>query len=152
MKKGVGLLALAVMGFIASTGACAWLLATYMTPHVPGFSPVQLFLYADIIAKLMMSLIVLLLLPILGLGIAALATGRGQFAVPLSILALASMAFGLLGTLWTVTMIQQGVAAVGPVSFEVTAPGYAEATLSSALGFFGAVLALGASVLGDRRR
>jgi hypothetical protein len=147
MKRFVGL-AIAVAGLFASWAACAWLLQAYM----PGYTIGTVFLQAGIIAKLVMLLILLLLLPLAGLGLAALIAGRGQLNVVLLILALLFAGLGIAGALYDVMTIQMAISRVGPVSFAVTAPSYAEAALVASMGFLGATLALGFRLLGDRRR
>lgn len=147
MKRFVGPV-IAAIGFAVSAGVCGWLLSAFM----PGYGPGALFMDVGIIQKLMMMLIVLLHLPILGLGLAALIGGKGQLSVPLLVLAIVPAVLGSLAALYGVVTIQQVLAQVGPVSFAVTAPGYAEAALAAAMGFFAATLALTFRALGDRRR
>ena len=148
MKKNAAALALAGAGFIVAAGLCGWLLETYL----PGLTAGYLFLNIGIVAKLLLMIVQLMMLPIVGLGIVAIVTGRGQFGVPLAILAGASATLGLLAAAWVLLTVEQTLAAVGPVSFAVVAPQYAEAAFSAAMGLFGATLALGARLAGDRRR
>lgn len=147
MKRLIGLAA-AAAGFAVSAGVCLWLLQAY----APGLSPGILYLEAGIVAKLVMLLILLLFLPILGLGLGALISGKGRLTLPLQILAASVATLGLLGALYGVMTIQQAIAKVGPTDVAVTAPSYAEAALVAAVGFFAATLAMGFRVLGDRRR
>lgn len=147
LKRYLGL-AIAVGGFVLSAVICGWLLQAYM----PGYGPGMLFTDAGLIQKLLMMLIVLLHLPILVLGLLALIDGKGQFSLPLLVMGIVPMVMGGLAALYGVMTIQQALARVGPVSFAVTAPGYAEAAFAVAMGCFAGGLAMGARLLGDRRR
>jgi hypothetical protein len=147
MKRFAGPVVAAV-GWLASWAACEWLLRTY----APGYTSGALFLEAGVIVKLVMLLILMLFLPLVGLGLAALIAGRGQLNIALSILAALFAGFGILGALYVVMNIQIAIGRVGPVSFAVTAPSYAEAALVASMGLLGATAALGLRLLGDRRR
>jgi hypothetical protein len=134
-------------GFVASAFLLGWLSETYLQ----GMSAGAVFSDANVITRLAMLALMMAYLPITGLATADLVTGRGVFRTPLTILGLFSLGLGGLGALYAIMVIQQAVAAVGPVSFAVTASGYAEAALSAALGFAGAAFAFGARAFGDRR-
>lgn len=123
-----------------------------MQTYMPGYGPGVLFMDAGILQKLVMLLTLLLFLPILVIGVIGLVNGKGALGLPLVLLAGASGLLGLLGFLYTVMTIQQVLSRIGPVSFSVTAPSYAEGALVAALGLFGAALAMGLRLFGDRRR
>lgn len=146
MKKHAIWLFIAAVGLAVSAGLLQWLISS-----VEGLTPAYAFLSADILTKMLMMLVLLLQFAALGLGLAAVIMGRGQMNVPLLLVGLAAMGFGLLGAGYTVMTIQQAVARIGPVSFEVTAPTYAEAALVASLGFLTATLAFALRWLGDRR-
>lgn len=134
-------------GFVASASVVGWLSRTYLE----GMSAGTIFSDANIITRLAMLVMLMAYLPITGLATADLLTGRGLFRTPLTILGFFSLVLGGLGALYAIMIIQQAIAAVGPVPFAVTASGYAEAALSAALGFVGAAFAFGARAFGDRR-
>ena len=140
--------AIAAIGFVVSAVVCGWLLSAFM----PGYGPGLLFMDAGIIEKLMMMLIVLLHLPILVVGLIAVIDGKGRSGIPLRVMAAVSVTLGGFAALYGVYTIQYAVARIGSVSFAVTAPGYAEAALATAMGFFAATLALTFHLLGDRCR
>ncbi|GAA0647106.1 hypothetical protein [Brevundimonas lenta] len=148
MSRVVFALAAAGIAFAVAAGTCAWLLRQYM----PGTEPQGLYMDADILLKLVMMLIVLLLLAILGLGLAGVFSPADRFAVPLSILAGASAALGLLGAGYGWLMVQQVVARIGEVAFDIVAHSYAEAALVASMGLFGAVVALGLRTMAEFRQ
>lgn len=93
----------------------AWLFVAYL----PGMTPLDLFLDASVILKLVqMAMVLAGLLALIG-G----ATGTRLLALLGSGLA---VALGLMGLAYSEMVIQQALAAVGPVGFAVTAPGHAE--------------------------
>lgn len=146
MKKHAFWLFIAAVGMAVSGGLMQWL-----TSGVEGLTPAYVFLETDILTKMLMMLVLLLQMAVLGLGLAGVIMGRGQMNVPLFLVGLAAIAFGLLGAGYTVMTIQQIAARMGGVSFEITAPSYAGAALSATLGFFVATLAFALRWLGDRR-
>jgi len=92
-----------------------WLFVAYL----PGATPLDLFLDASVILKLVqMALILAGLLAIIG-G----ATGTRLLALLGSGLA---VGLGLIGLAYAEMIIQQAMAAVGPVGIAVTAPSHAE--------------------------
>ncbi|MDQ8027151.1 MAG: hypothetical protein REJ23_00375 [Brevundimonas sp.] len=147
MKKYLGAV-IAAVGFIVFAAICGALIGA----HMPGYGPGILFLHADIIAKLVMMLIVLLHLPILILGLIAVIDGKGRLGLPLLIMAILPVLLGCLSAAYGFMNMQIALSRVGPVSFGVLAPSYAEMTLALAMGFFAATLAMIFRALGDRRR
>ncbi|NJC40521.1 hypothetical protein GGQ87_000779 [Brevundimonas alba] len=140
------MIALAVTGAacVAAVTGCTWLLSGF----APGFSAAAVFLEADIIVKLVMILLMLLTLPILVLGGIGLATRSAArpMGMSLRIIALVCVLLGGLAAGYSWMNIQSAIAVVGPVSFEVVAPSYAEALMAFACGLFVATLALAFAV------
>ena len=149
MKRAPALLIVAAVAFAASAGTCAWLMSRYM----PGFSAAQMFMSADPVAKLVMMFILQLLLGALVFGVIGLLARRTAAAMGLllKLAATLSAALGLLVALYGWMNIQTAIRHVGPVSFEVVAPSYAETLLALSVGLFGALVALGLRALIGRR-
>jgi hypothetical protein len=135
--------------FVASAGTCAWLLGRYM----PGYSVAQMFMSADPVAKLVMMSIQLLLFGVLVFGVIGLLarSTAGAMGLLLKLAATLSATLGFLVALYGWMNIQNAIRHVGPVSFEVVAPSYAETLLALSVGLFGALVALGLHVLIGRR-
>lgn len=146
MKKVILPASLAA-GFVVSAALVSWLSLTWLEGMTAG----ALFAEAGIFTRLAMMTVVMLYLPTVGLGMAEVVMGRAVFRIPLLVLAICLTVIGLLGALYAVLLVQHAIAVVGPVSFAVTAPGYAEAALSAAMGLFGGTLAATARLVGDRR-
>lgn len=92
-----------------------WLFVAYL----PGATPLDLFLDASVILKLVqMAMVLAGLLALIG-G----ATGSRPLALAGSGLA---VGLGLIGLAYAEMVIQQAMATVGPVGFAVTAPSHAE--------------------------
>ena len=149
MKRAQVLLIVVAVAFAASAGTCAWLMSRYM----PGFSAAQMFMSADPVAKLVMMFILQLLFGALVFGVIGLLARRTAAAMGLllKLAATLSAALGLLVALYGWMNIQTAIRHVGPVSFEVVAPSYAETLLALSVGLFGALVALGLHVLIGRR-
>jgi hypothetical protein len=147
MNRGMLSLIAATLAFGVAAGTCGWLLAKYL----PGVPPQGLYMDAGIIAKMAMMLVQLLFLPILGLGLIGLLGRPGQFHTPLALLAAGSATVGLLGAAYGWMTVQMALSRIGPTSFAITAPSYAEAALVASLGLFGAVVALGLRTMGELR-
>ena len=149
MKRAPALLIAAAVAFAASAGTCAWLMSRYM----PGYSAAQMFMYADPVAKLVMMFILQLLFGALVFGVTGLLARRtaGAMGLLLKLAATLSVTLGLLVALYGWMNIQNAIRHVGPVSFEVVAPSYAETLLALSVGLFGALVALGLRALIGRR-
>ncbi len=119
------LLALAALALI-------WLFVAYL----PGMTPLDLFLGGSVILKLVQMAMVLAGL----LAIVGGATGTRTLALLGSGLA---VGLGLIGLAYAEMVIQQAMAAVGPVGFAVTAPGHAEGLLGLVMGLVISTIALG---------
>jgi hypothetical protein len=140
MKLDLIALALVAAAFTAALAGGGWLVATY----APGASPAALFLEADIIAKLVMFLLMLLTFPILivgAIGLLARDAARPMVGV-LRVAAAAAIALGLLAAAYGWMNIQSALAHVGPVGIEVTAPSWAEVLLGLAYALLVAGFAL----------
>jgi hypothetical protein len=149
MKRAPALLIVTAVAFAASAGTCASLLGRYM----PGYSVAQMFMSADPVAKLVMMSIQLLLFGVLVFGVIGLLarSTAGAMGLLLKLAATLSATFGFLVALYGWMNIQNAIRHVGPVSFEVVAPSYAETLLALSVGLFGALVALGLHVLIGRR-
>lgn len=139
--KSNTLLILAVVAFVAAFGGCLALIGRY----TPGLDLLSLFLGLTVVLKLTAMLTVLLIVLAV---ILTLAKARGVLGVVAGL----SVGLGLLGALYEAMMIQTAVKAMGgPVSFETTAPTWAEALSVLSLGLFGAVVALAGRAWTARR-
>lgn len=149
MKRAPALLIVTAVAFAASAGSCAWLMSRYM----PAYSVAQMFMSADPVAKLVMMFILLLLFGALVFGVIGLLarSTAGAMGLLLKLAATLSATLGLLVALYGWMNIQNAIRHVGPVSFEVVAPSYAETLLALSVGLFGALVALGLHVLIGRR-
>ncbi|MBU1539095.1 MAG: hypothetical protein KKC29_05050 [Alphaproteobacteria bacterium] len=149
MKRAPVLLILAAVAFAASAGTFAWLMGRYL----PGYPAAAMFMDASVIAKLAIMLAQMLTFLALVLGVIGLFVRSAAtiFRLLLMLIAAASAGLGLLAALYGWMNIQAAIRAVGPVSFEVTAPGYAETLLALSVGLFGALVALGFHALLGRR-
>lgn len=149
MKRASALLIVAAVAFAASAGTCAWLMSRY----TPGYSAAQMFMDADPVAKLVILFVQMLTFGALVFGVIGLLarSAAGAMRVLLKLAATLSAAFGLLVALYGWMNIQNAIRHVGPVSFEVVAPSYAETLLALSVGLFGALVALGLHVLIGRR-
>lgn len=149
MKRAPALLIVTAVAFAASAGTCAWLMSRYM----PGYSAAQMFMDADPVAKLVMMFILQLLFGALVFGVIGLLARRtaGAMGLLLKLAATLSATLGLLVALYGWMNIQNAIRHVGPVSFEVVAPSYAETLLALSVGLFGALVALGFRALAGRR-
>ena len=149
MKRAPALLIVTAVAFAASAGSYAWLLGRYM----PGYSVAQMFMSADPVAKLVMMSIQLLLFGVLVFGVIGLLarSTAGAMGLLLKLAATLSATLGFLVALYGWMNIQNAIRHVGPVSFEVVAPSYAETLLALSVGLFGALVALGLHVLIGRR-
>lgn len=116
-----------------------WLFLAYL----PGMTPLDLFLEGSVILKLVQMAVVLVAL----LAIIGGATGTRLLALLGSGLA---VGLGLVGLAYSEMVIQQAMAAVGPVGFAVTAPSHAEGLLCLVMGLAISTIALG--LLKLRRR
>ena len=127
MKIDIIAVAVVAVAFAAAATGCNWLLTSY----APGLSPALVFLEADIIAKLVMLLLMLLTFPILVLGLVGVLvrSAARSMAMILRIAALAAAVLGLLAGAYGWLNIQTAIASVGPVGIEVTAPSWAEVLL-----------------------
>ncbi|HYC67648.1 hypothetical protein [Brevundimonas sp.] len=127
MKIDLIALALVAAAFTAAFTAMNWLLSTY----APGASPAGLFLDADIIAKLVMLLLMLLTLPVPVIGLIGLLAREAArpMVMVLRMAAAASVLLGLLAAAYGWINIQAALRGVGPVGIEVTAPSWAELLL-----------------------
>jgi hypothetical protein len=140
MKLDLIALALVAAAFAAALAGGGWLLSTY----APGASPAALFLDADIIARLVMLLLMLLTFPILvvgAIGLLARDAARPMVMI-LRMAAAASVVLGLLAAAYGWMNIQSAVASIGPVGIEVTAPSWAEVLLGLAYALLVAGFAL----------
>lgn len=149
MKRASALLIVAAVAFAASAGTCAWLMSRY----TPGYSAAQMFMDADPVAKLVILFVQMLTFGALVFGVIGLLarSAAGAMRVLLKLAATLSAALGLLVALYGWMNIQNAIRHVGPVSFEVVAPSYAETLLALSVGLFGALVALGLHVLIGRR-
>ena len=149
MKRAPALLIVTAVAFAASAGSCAWLMSRYM----PGYSVAQMFMSADPVAKLVMMFILLLLFGALVFGVIGLLarSTAGAMGLLLKLAATLSATLGLLVALYGWMNIQNAIRHVGPVSFEVVAPSYAETLLALSVGLFGALVPLGLHMLIGRR-
>lgn len=149
MKLATVLLVLTAVAFAAAAGTFAWLMSRYL----PGYPAAAMFMDADVIAKLVILLVQTLTFGALVLGVIGLfvRSGAGTIRLLLMLIAAGSVGLGLLAALYGWMNIQTAIRAIGPVSLEVTAPGYAEALLVLSLGLFGALVALGFHALLARR-
>ena len=149
MKIVTVLLILTAVAFAAAAGSCAWLVSRY----APGYTAAQMFMDADPVAKLAIMLIQTLTFGAIVLGVIGLFARRAAetFRLLLMLIAAASAGFGLLAALYGWMNIQTAIRAVGPVSFEVTAPSYAETLLALSFGLFGTLVALGFHAFLSRR-
>lgn len=149
MKPAPILLILTAVAFAAAAGSCAWLVSRY----APGYTAAQMFMDADPVAKLAIMLAQTLTFGALVLGVIGLfiRSAAGTFRMLLMLIAAASAGLGVLAALYGWMNIQTAIRAVGPVSFEVTAPSYAETLLALSVGLFGALVALGFHALLGRR-
>ena len=149
MKRASALLIVAAVAFAASAGTCAWLMSRY----TPGYSAAQMFMDADPVAKLVILFVQMLTFGALVFGVIGLLarSAAGAMRVLLKLAATLSAAFGLLVALYGWMNIQNAIRHVGPVSFEVVAPSYAETLLALSVGLFGALVALGLRALIVRR-
>ena len=149
MKRASALLIVAAVAFAASAGTCAWLMSRY----TPGYSAAQMFMDADPVAKLVILFVQMLTFGALVFGVIGLLarSAAGAMRVLLKLAATLSAAFGILVALYGWMNIQNASRHVGPVSFEVVAPSYAETLLALSVGLFGALVALGLHVLIGRR-
>jgi hypothetical protein len=149
MKRASALLIVAAVAFAASAGTCAWLMSRY----TPGYSAAQMFMDADPVAKLVILFVQMLTFGALVFGVIGLLarSAAGAMRVLLKLAATLSAAFGILVALYGWMNIQNAIRHVGPVSFEVVAPSYAETLLALSVGLFGALVALGLHVLIGRR-
>ena len=149
MKLAPVLLILTAVAFAAAAGTCVWLLGRYL----PGYTAAQMFMDADPVAKLAIMLAQTLTFGALVLGVLGLfiRSAAGTFRMLLMLIAAASAGLGVLAALYGWMNIQTAIRAVGPVSFEVTAPSYAETLLALSVGLFGALVALGFHALMSRR-
>ena len=110
----------------------AWLFVAYL----PGMTPLDLFLDASVVLKLVQMAMVLAGL----LALVGGATGTRTLALLGSGLA---VGLGLIGLAYSEMVIQQALAAVGPVSFAVQAPSHAEGLLCLVLALVISTIALG---------
>lgn len=149
MKRASALLIVAAVAFAASAGTCAWLMSRY----TPGYSAAQMFMDADPVAKLVILFVQMLTFGALVFGVIGLLarSAAGAMRVLLKLAATLSSALGLLVALYGWMNIQNAIRHVGPVSFEVVAPSYAETLLALSVGLFGALVALGLRALIGRR-
>lgn len=149
MKLAPVLLILTAVAFAAAAGTCAWLVSRY----APGYTAAQMFMDADPVAKLAIMLVQTLTFGALVLGAVGLfvRSAAGTFRLLLMLVAAASAGLGVLAALYGWMNIQTAIRNVGPVSFEVTAPSYAETLLALSFGLFGALVALGFHALLGRR-
>ena len=149
MKRASALLIVAAVAFAASAGTCAWLMSRY----TPGYSAAQMFMDADPVAKLVILFVQMLTFGALVFGVIGLLarSAAGAMRVLLKLAATLSAALGLLVALYGWMNIQNAIRHVGPVSFEVVAPSYAETLLALSVGLFGALVALGLRALIGRR-
>ena len=149
MKRAPALLIVTAVAFAASAGSCAWLMSRYM----PGDSVAQMFMSADPVAKLVMMFILLLLFGALVFGVIGLLarSTAGAMGLLLKLAATLSATLGFLVALYGWMNIQNAIRHVGPVSFEVVAPSYAETLLALSVGLFGALVPLGLHMLIGRR-
>ena len=149
MKRASALLIVAAVAFAASAGTCAWLMSRY----TPGYSAAQMFMDADPVAKLVILFVQMLTVGALVFGVIGLLarSAAGAMRVLLKLAATLSAALGLLVALYGWMNIQNAIRHVGPVSFEVVAPSYAETLLALSVGLFGALVALGLRALIGRR-
>lgn len=149
MKRAPALLIVTAVAFAASAGSCAWLMSRYM----PGYSVAQMFMSADPVAKLVMMSIQLLLFGALVFGVIGLLarSTAGAMGLLLKLAATLSATLGFLVALYGWMNIQNAIRHVGPVSFEVVAPSYAETLLALSVGLFGALVPLGLHMLIGRR-
>jgi hypothetical protein len=143
------LLIVTAVAFAAAAGGCAWLVSRY----APGYSVAQMFMNADIIAKLVIMLVLPLTFGALLLGVIGLFVRgpAGSIRMLLMLTAAASAGLGLLAALYGWMNIQTAIRAIGAVSFAVTAPSWAETLLALSFGLFGALVALGFRALAGRR-
>ena len=149
MKRAPALLIVTAVAFAASAGSCAWLMSRYM----PGYSVAQMFMSADPVAKLVMMSIQLLLFGVLVFGVIGILarSTAGAMGLLLKLAATLSATLGFLVALYGWMNIQNAIRHVGPVSFEVVAPSYAETLLALSVGLFGALVPLGLHMLIGRR-
>jgi hypothetical protein len=144
MKFDIIALAVVAAALAAALAGCNWLVMTY----APDLTVARLFMDADIIAKLVMMLIVLLTFPVLVLGVIGVLvrSAAGSMAMILRVAALAPALLGTFAAAYGWLNIQNAISRIGPVRFEVTAPSYAEALLVLAWGMFVAAVALALTI------
>lgn len=149
MKLAPVLLVLTAVAFAAAAGTCQWLIGRY----APGYSPAQMFLDADPVAKVAMMLAQTLTFGAFVLGVIGLfvRSAAPVFRVLLMLIAATSAGLGILAGLYGWMNIQTAIRNIGPVSLEVAAPSYAETLLALSVGLFGALVALGFNLLIGRR-
>lgn len=149
MKLAPVLLVLTAVAFAAAAGTCTWLVSRYAS----GYSPAQMVLNADIISKMVFLLTPLLTFGAFLLGLIGLfvRSDAPTFRTLLLVIAAGSGGLGLMAGLYGWMNIQTALRSVGPVSFEVVAPSYAETLMALSSGLFGALVALGFHALIARR-
>ncbi|TPW06416.1 MAG: hypothetical protein FD125_268 [bacterium] len=149
MKRAPVLLILTAAAFAASAGTCAWLINGF----APGYSPAQMFLDADPVAKVVILFVQTLTFGVLVFGVIGLfARGAaGAMRLLLALAAALSTALGLLAGLYGWMNIQMATRNTGVTSLEVVAPSWAETLLALSVGLFGALVALGLHALIGRR-
>lgn len=124
-----------LMGSGALLAIAALTLTWLFVAYLPGMTPLDLFLDGSIILKLVQMVMVLAgLLALIG-G----ATGTRLLTLLGSGLA---VALGLMGLAYSEILIQQAMAAVGSVSFAVTAPSHAEGLQGLVMGLVISTIAL----------
>ncbi len=149
MKRAPVLLILTAVAFAAAAGTFAWIMGRYL----PGYPAAAMFLDADPISKLVILSAQMLSFGAVVLGVTGLfvRSAAATFRMLMLLIAGASAGLGMLAALYGWMTIQMAIRAVGPVRFEITAPGYAEALLALSVGLFGALVALGFRALMGHR-
>lgn len=126
------LLTLIAVALVATVGAVIGLMSVYL----PGVSLGEVLMSTSVINKLCLMLAVLL-------GVVGIIGALSRSAVLARITAGAGFLIGLLGAAFVELMSQMTIAAIGPVSFAVTAPARVESLASLALGLGVALVSLG---------
>lgn len=126
------LLALIAIALIASVGALIGLMSLYL----PGVPLGEVLTSTSVVTRLC-------LMVALVLGVVGVIGAVSRSAVLARIAAGAGVLIGLLGAVYVELINQLALAAIGPVSFAVTAPARVESLISLALGLGVALISLG---------
>ena len=126
------LLTFIAVALVATVGAVIGLMSVYL----PGVSLGEVLISTSVINKLCLMLAV-------ALGVVGIIGALSRSVILARITAGAGFLIGLLGAAFVELMSQMTIAAIGPVSFAVTAPARVESLTSLALGLGVALASLG---------